>query len=367
MANEMDTAREVALTAKTFAARHIEEIKGEVDNASPAFPDEIFALGVEAGFDKLALSEAAGGHGFGMLELVALVETLSKSCAGHAMVFGVHAAAMKTLADALGNDAQPLLERIYQSGRPIAVSMVEPASDGGFHSDLVVSEQGGEFVVPGGTPPAINAAPGAHLILFAKTTDDEPAVLLMEETDQLTLEPCLGLKAMPIAQVSFDNRIAPRSSIIAEGASALRLYRLLLGKLCTVTAAAASGIMRSACDQAYEYAAGRYQGAKMIIDHSHLRNILGAMSTSALTASMTVRQAASLKADDPAVLATKVKMTDNAVQTCTDAVQILGGYGYMKDYGLEKAMRDAAVLSLLPISNPRIELLIASLEKDRIV
>ncbi len=62
----------------------------------------------------------------------------------------------------------------------------------------------------------------------------------------------------------------------------------------------------------------------------------------------------------------KLFASDVAMKVTVDALQIFGGYGYMRDYGVEKAMRDAAVLSLLPLSNARAELLITALEKERL-
>jgi len=86
-------------------------------------------------------------------------------------------------------------------------------------------------------------------------------------------------------------------------------------------------------------------------------------------ADVTVSEAAALWTateigNDEAALSTKLAVTERAVALCTDAVQILGGYGYMAEYGLEKAMRDAAVLALLPLSNSRIELLLAGIAKE---
>jgi len=114
---------------------------------------------------------------------------------------------------------------------------------------------------------------------------------------------------------------------------------------------------------ALAYAAERYQGGKQIIDHSHLRTILGAMSAQTITIDGAVQAAAARPKDVRLALGTKIIATGAALGVCTDAVQLLGGYGYMREYGLEKAMRDAAVLGLLPLSNARAELLVAAHDK----
>jgi alkylation response protein AidB-like acyl-CoA dehydrogenase len=125
-------------------------------------------------------------------------------------------------------------------------------------------------------------------------------------------------------------------------------------------------MMSAAFTKAAAYAAERYQGGKMIIDHTHVRAMLGGMSAGVASSAGSVYHAASRPDDTILAIATKKTVTDCAARTCTEAVQVLGGYGYMRDYGIEKMMRDAAVLALLPVSNPRCELLLAAMEKDRI-
>jgi alkylation response protein AidB-like acyl-CoA dehydrogenase len=134
----------------------------------------------------------------------------------------------------------------------------------------------------------------------------------------------------------------------------------LVGAVSLAVAAAASGVMADAYERALRYAAERYQGGRMIIEHSHLREILGTMSAAARSSAALVREAARDPDDADQALAVKIAVTEQAVSTCTDAVQVLGGYGYVRDYGVEKSMRDAATLSLLPMSNIHARLLLAA-------
>lgn len=104
----------------------------------------------------------------------------------------------------------------------------------------------------------------------------------------------------------------------------------------------------------------------MIVDHSHLQNIFGSISVLAGAAAGAVLHASEYPDDILCALKAKAFATDSAVKASTDAVQLLGGYGYMRDYGLEKIMRDAAMLSLLPVSNARAEIMIAIAEKEKL-
>lgn len=361
---------EVEQTAAKFASRHIEQAAMDADHSDPRFPDEVFAHGIEAGFDRFVLPENAGGYGFQMSELCSLVKTLAQTCAGHAMVFGVHAAVIKSLFDSGGQHSGSLLEQIFSSGRPVAVTIPEPVSFNDFDTDLTASKQDSEHILLSGQAGlAINRAPSGFFVVFARNPDGHPLALLLQEKQETfghgESELTLGLRAMPMAELTLDRHLVPRSSVIAQGDEAADFYRFLLGNLSLVASAAAAGLMSRAYSKALEYAAARYQGGKMIIDHSHLRAILGAMSAEAMASSGSVFHSATRPSDTLFALGTKVKVTQGAVKTCTNAVQVLGGYGYMRDYGLEKAMRDAAVLSLLPVSNARAELLITANEREK--
>jgi len=355
---------EVEQTAVRFAARHIEPVAAEADHADPAFPTEVFARGLEAGFDRFILPESAGGHGFAPPELCALVAALARTCAGHAAVFGIHAAIVAAIHEAGGDNKATILEQVFSSGRPFAAVIPEPLSPTEFETEVTVD---GSLRANGRAGLAINVAPGGFVVAFAKNEKGAPLAFVAQAgQDGVACGPAefaLGLRAMPLAELSFANLALPANQIIAAGDAATAFYHALLRYVALVVSAAAVGSMHAARKQALSYMAQRYQGGQMIIDHSHLRNIFGAMTAAEVAAEGAVARAAE-RADLFTALGGKVFVTDAAARLAADAVQLLGGYGYMRDYGLEKRMRDAAVLALLPISNPRAELLLAALEKE---
>ena len=357
--------------AEKFAARHISaEAAANADHGAPAFPEQVFGHGQEAGFDRCLLPVAIGGTGFREVELCALVETLARSCAGHAMVLAVQAGVCAALQKiAAFDDPAGRARHVLEAGRPIAVALPDPGSEAG-QLDITLETRGhersGDFLLEGDGGLAVNVAASGAALLFALSPDGTPLALLLEDAPLGELEETLGLRVLPLAQVRLDGLRVERSAIIADGADAVTVYHALLSELCLVTAAGALGVMRTAQVKAVAYAAERYQSGKMIIDHSHLRSILGAMSMAVLAAEGAVGHAVDAPERLELALATKASTTKRAVQCCTDAVQVLGGYGYMRDFGLEKCMRDAAVLSLLPISNDRAELLIAARARQRV-
>jgi hypothetical protein len=179
------------------------------------------------------------------------------------------------------------------------------------------------------------------------------------------VEPALGLRAMPIAPLALaDREVTAGVEGIAAGPAAIALHRGLVARLALGVAAVAGGVTRMAASAALAYAADRYQGGQQIIDHSHLRGLLGAMAASARCADGVVAAAAARPDDLALALAAKIEVTERALAVTTDAVQVLGGYGYMREYGLERAMRDAMVLALLPIDNARARLWLVSEEQE---
>jgi len=155
--------------------------------------------------------------------------------------------------------------------------------------------------------------------------------------------------------------------MIAMGEQAAGLAMSLAGNLCLVVAAAAAGVIEVAHEKALAYTAERYQGGRMIIDHTHLQNMLGNLASDAMTCVGSLTNASFSPKDVSLAIGTKIHITECAVRSCSDAVQLLGGYGYMREYGLEKALRDAAALSLLPMSNAWCQMQIVKLEKQRLM
>ena len=363
MSVEARRLAEVEQTAERFAARHLAPTAAEVDHADPAFPATAFAQGLAAGFDRFMLPESAGGYGFTLEELGVLVAALARTCAGHAAVFGVHTAIVAAIHETRGPTAD-LLAMVLSAGQPLAVALPEPLSPHDFESEVVVDVA---RRVKGRAGLAINVAPHGFAVAFAKDEANAPlAFLAPADQSGVAVGPAefaLGLRAMPLAELSFADRPLPAARVIGAGDAAIAFYRTLLRYLAFAVSAAALGTMQAARRQALAYMAQRYQGGRMIVDHSHLRNMLGAMTAAEIAAAGAVARAAE-RPDLLTALGVKAYVTDAAARLSADAVQLLGGYGYMRDYGLEKRMRDAATLALLPISNPRAELLLAAMEKE---
>ena len=357
---------QVMRTGAQFADRCFADNVLDIDHAGEGLSKRTLDEGIEAGFHNVVLPENAGGGGFDMPELCALVSTLAERCAGHAMVFGIQAAVLRSLNDTLGTDTALSVSRLLPDGAPIGVCLCEPDGDEGFETGLSVVCDRDEVKLAGSPGVAVNGGAAGHVLAFARQPHGAPTALLIDGR-QVTCEShqTLGLRAMAMTTLQFDGETAPDARHLADGETVTLLYRNLARNLCLVCASAAAGLMTKAHAVAFEYAAQRYQGGSMIIEHSHLAELLGHMQAQVATAGAAA-PTASESADDALAIATKIRVSSAAAEVCTDAVQVLGGYGYMRGFGLEKAMRDAAVLSLIPFSNCRASLLLTDIEKRRL-
>jgi acyl-CoA dehydrogenase len=363
---EPTTIDQVARTAERFADRHFADDVLDIDHEGRGPSKETLDRGAEAGFHTLVLPEHAGGAGLGMPELCTLVSSLAERCAGHAMVFGVQAAVLGALHDALGPDAALSVGGVVPESGPIGVGLAEPDGDRGFETELVVRADGETLRFDGFPGVAINAGEAARILMLGRDPSGAANAVLVDIRGlPFDLGETLGLRAMPMVSFRFDGQPVEDGRRVANGEPVADLFRALSRNLCLVSSAAAVGVMTKACAVAVEYAAGRYQGGKVIIEHSHLADLIGRMRAEVATA-RTAGHAASETRDDALIIATKLRVTLAAVDVCTDAVQVLGGNGYMRGFGLEKAMRDAAVLSLIPFSNCRAGLLLTAVEKRRL-
>jgi len=156
-----------------------------------------------------------------------------------------------------------------------------------------------------------------------------------------------------------------RAPVVAEQRIDLADALRLIGQIGLFTAECACATACSALEAARAYAADRWQGGGPIARHDALRLLL-AGSTARLDSARSALMRAAQEPDSPrmplAWLRARLPAVESAVQAASDAIQAHGGYGYMRDYGVEKRFRDAVSLSLLPLDGTRLGLLLSRLE-----
>ncbi len=209
---------------------------------------------------------------------------------------------------------------------------------------------------------AVALGPCARVFAIACAKDGE-ARLAWTTASRVAVGPplgLLGLRALPVADVELDG--CPAKAVSPLGAAELTALLATWGLL---SASAACGTASAALAAARSYSADRRQGGRAIADYDAVKLLLAPNEAAVDSAQAGLESAATGQADDRdsawarRVLAARLPATRAAVQATLDAVQVMGGYGYMRDYGQEKRFRDAVTLSLCPMDGQRLALFLA--------
>ena len=288
-----------------------------------------------SGYDRALLATEDGGVGLDAGSLLGCVEELAAGEPGVALQILLSNAALAALP----------AERAARIGAAERWAFVPaPPDQVATPARLATSaRRDAPLVLAGTLSPALGAL-GADGIVIAQG-GEKPAVLALEaEAPGLTIEACedqLGLRAAAAARIS----ISPSAEAVATpaGPSAPASMTLLRAG----SAAIARGIIGRANELGLAYACTRQQGGVAIVEHDAVRRMLAAMAVGLDSLSAP----ADVVLDESATLAVKVATTEAAVAASTDAVQVFGGTGYMRETGVEKLMRDAKYLQLWPEPN----------------
>ncbi|RSN62200.1 acyl-CoA dehydrogenase [Streptomyces sp. WAC 04229] len=358
-----DEARDLISLVRDIAQREIAPSAAEEEDAG-RFPREVFALLSDSGLLGLPYDAQSGG---GEQPYEVYLQVLEEFAAARLTVglgVSVHTLACYALA-AYGTKEQQAdhLPAMLGGGLVGAYCLSEPASGSDAASLRTKAVREGDGWVIDGTKAWITHGGIADFYtVMARTGEDGPrgitAFLVPGDAEGLSAavpEKKMGLKGSPTAQIHLDGvRVSDDRRLGDEGQGfAIALSALDSGRL--GIAACAVGVAQAALDEAVSYAAERRQFGKPISDFQGLRFMLADMATRIEAGRALYLTAARLRdAGRPfakqAAMA-KLYCTDAAMQVTTDAVQVLGGYGYTADFPAERYMREAKVLQIVEGTN----------------
>jgi acyl-CoA dehydrogenase len=317
----------------------------------------INALGLNAIF----VPEAYGGAGLSYAAYLACVRELSQACASTGIIWATNFHAMKPLID-FGTEEQKrrLLPRVAE-GALAALAITEPnAGSDATHMTTRFSPDGDEIVVSGGKTFITNGDVADLILVFGKwagITDDRKAIsaiILEKGTPGLAVlrkEDKMGHRASSTVALAFEDCVVPRANLIGGPGAGLPLLLASLNRSRPSVAAHALGIARAAFEDAVAYINERRQSGRRIIEFQGIQFLLADLATDLAMCEAWLWHVARLVdrgSDDFAVEASMLKMraSDLAMRVATEAVQLHGGYGYCKDYRVERLMRDAKITQI---------------------
>ncbi|MCL8012487.1 acyl-CoA dehydrogenase family protein [Streptomyces sp. AS02] len=358
-----DEARDLISLVRDIAQREIAPNAAEEEDAG-RFPREVFTLLSESGLLGLPYDSEYGGGDQPYEVYLQVLEELAAVRLTVGLGVSVHTLASYALA-AYGTKQQQVehLPAMLGGGLLGAYCLSEPASGSDAASLRTKAvRDGGEWVISGTKAWITHGGIADFYTVMARTGEDGPrgitAFLVPGDAEGLSAavpEKKMGMKGSPTAQVHFDGvRVSDDRRVGDEGQGfAIALSALDSGRL--GIAACAIGVAQAALDEAVTYATERRQFGKPIADFQGLRFMLADMATQIEAGRALYLAAARLRdAGRPfakqAAMA-KLHCTDTAMRVTTDAVQILGGYGYTADFPAERFMREAKVLQIVEGTN----------------
>ena len=364
---ETEARRQIAETADRFARKELANtFKHILETKEPEIPWEAIRSAGKMGLLTGPLPEEQGGIGLDGLSEAVLWDRIASGLAGAATLMAFHAAGLQILAE-LAEDVPALRTWMEidlfqeQVEKPPLLGLVfpEPVGDCGISALPCLTREKGE--AGGEVQGSFLCIPSPHAVsrlLFLFPGAGRDASLFWTEStaaaDCFTQSyPGSGLEEIPKGRLSFPDLTVLPGEVLCHGDHASRLIQRVFNRLRIALAAIQTGNADSALQEARAYAQERFQTGRMIIEHQEVRKMLTHMETQVQACRSFVYRAAARKGpdgqDQPDLLAGQAhRFCDSAAESvCLDAVQVLGGYGYKKDYGVEKRLRDCKSLQAL--------------------
>ena len=344
--------------AHDFAEKEIRPQAWELDRDG-TFPHAIIEKAHSLGLMNLHVPEQLGGAGIGYLEGAIIEEELAWGCSGVQTSLGGNNLALTPLLLA-GSAAlqRSCLERVVAEPALVSFCLTEP--DAG--SDVAAIKtravrRGESWVISGSKCFITNGSHAAFFIVFAKTDAQAghrglSCFLVPREAGVIVdgHEDKMGQRASDTATISFPDLEIPAANLIGEENAGFRLAMMTLDRTRPGVAAMATGIARAALEFALGYAQERIQFGVPIASHQAIQFMLADIATDVEAARLLAWKSAVLidQGQRNTIVSAHAKRfaADAAMRATTDAVQVYGGYGFIKDYPVEKLMRDAKVMQL---------------------
>jgi alkylation response protein AidB-like acyl-CoA dehydrogenase len=345
---------------REFAAKRLFDIAEEMD-AKEHMPDDVIEEAKELGFFGLLALEEYGGEGIDTLSYALIIEELSKACAGFAIMISVHNSLVMKAIEYFGTDEQKkeYLPKLASGEIIGAYSLSEPGSGTDAGSLKCQAILKGDHYIFNGTKSWVTSADRAGIIIVFALTDPEKgskgisAIIVPAGTEGMSLgapEKKMGLKCSDTREVSFIDAKVPKANLIGDENHGFKVALSLLDNGRIGVGAQALGIAESAFREAFNYSKERKQFGKPISEFQAIQFKLADMATQIDAAKLLVYRAAVLN-DAEGLHSREISMaklfaTEMSNYVVDEAVQIHGGYGYVKEYPVERYFRDARVTEI---------------------
>src|SRR6195256_4311304 len=353
-----DEQRNLCEMAHDFAVKEIRPVAWEYDKDG-TWPQDIIEKAWELGLMNSHIEEEYGGAGAGYLDGCLIEEELSWGCSGIQTSLGCNGLATAPIA--LGGSEEvkkKYLGMLTEAPKLASFCLTEPdaGSDVSGMRTMAV-RKGDKYVLNGSKCFITNGGDADWYTVYAKTDKDAGhrgiSAFVVERDWGVTVdkkEDKMGQRASNTATVSFNDIEVPEDNLLGEENHGFKLAMQTLDRTRPGVAAMAVGIARAAFEFATEYSKERVQFGVPIAMHQAIQFMIADMATKVPLARLGVWNAAVLldggQRNTLESSHAKRFAADTAMEVATDAVQVYGGYGFIKEYPVEKLMRDAKIMQL---------------------
>jgi alkylation response protein AidB-like acyl-CoA dehydrogenase len=368
-----DEQREIRDLIRTLTRERIAPRAAEIDE-SAEFPWDLVELFREQELFGLSFDERYGGSGTGSLMLLVAVEEVSRACATTGLVLAVQELGSLALRLSGSEEQKERYLPGLARGEWLAAYALTEAGSGSDSAAMRTEarREGDEYLFNGAKRFITNAGVAGLYTVFAKTDPDGGHAgisCFVVEADAPgfevgRIEPKMGIKGSTTGELFFSDCRVPAANLIGEEGDGFKIAMRILDRSRPGIAAQALGIAQGATDYALEYAKSRETMGEPIAEHQLVAAKLADMETRC-EAGRGLLYKAGLMMDEDAPGLTKLSAmaklfcSDTAMDVTTEAVQILGGYGYIKEYPVERMMRDAKITQIYEGTNEIQRLVIA--------
>ncbi len=364
--------RAFADTAQQFSLERLAPMAAEWDEKQ-IFPKDVLREAGELGFLSLYTPEAHGGLGLSRLDASIVFEQLSMGCTSTTAFMTIHNMVSWMVASFATKDVRAKYCPKLVTGEWLGSYCLTEPNAGSDAASLTTtaSKKGDTYVLNGGKAFISGAGETDVLVVMARTGEagakGVSAFVVPAQADGISYgrkEPKMGWNSQPTRAVTFENVIIPASHLLGEeGQGFIFAMKGLDGGRINITTCSV-GTAQQALNQATQYMQERKQFGKSLAQFQALQFKLADMATELVAARQLVRYAASkLDRGDPDATTycamAKRFATDVGFQICDQALQIYGGYGYIKEYPMERYFRDVRVHQILEGTNEIMRLIIA--------
>ncbi|MBV9440847.1 MAG: acyl-CoA dehydrogenase family protein [Candidatus Eremiobacteraeota bacterium] len=359
-----DTSEEEAMildVVRQLVRERVEPRAAEID-ADGEFPWDIKQLFAENDLLGIPFPAEYGGLGGSFVTYVKVVEEVAKACASSSLIIAVQElGALPILIGGTEEQKRRWIPDLASGAKIAAYALTEPGSGSDAAGSMRTrARRDGNAYVLDGTKIWITQGNVADVVTVFAVTDPAKgpngisAFVVEKGTPGFNvgkLEKKMGIRGSPTVEIVFDGCRVPVQNMLGEEGQGFKIAMKVLDKSRPGIAAQALGIAQGALDYATEYTKNRVAFGKPISQQQGLQFMLADMKTEVEAARLLLYTAAARCDEDAADVTTwaamaKLKCGDVAMSVTTDAVQLLGGYGYSTEYPVERMMRDAKITQI---------------------